>query len=203
MLIVISYPTSVPNEAKLINQLFDEGLTLFHLRKAEYDREQIKELLEHIDPLHYSKIVLHQHHDLAKEFGIKRLHFTEANRKTLTETDLGNLKTSQICLSTSVHSVEDYLSLSSHFNYSFFGPVYNSISKKDRKAMERKEDIKGLKKTSTKLIALGGISIFNLDETLNRGFDGLSVLGSIWESKDPLVEYIKLHKACAHCEITL
>ncbi len=202
MLIVISSPVSIENEASLINQLFDEGLGLFHLRKPDSSEDEIKNLMLNIDPNHYSKLVFHQHHYLAKNYGIKRFHYTELNRKQLKESDALDLKKHFFHLSTSIHSLEDYKNLSNCFDYAFLGPVFDSISKKDYKAIDVKNEIKNDEKRITKLIALGGITKSNLNEPISWGFDGVAVLGSVWENENPIKEFIQIKNACNHCEIT-
>ena len=74
-LIVISNPISISSEAQIINNLFNEGLRYFHLRKPNESMENIERLLAQIHPSFYPNIALHQHHQLASKFGIKRLHF--------------------------------------------------------------------------------------------------------------------------------
>jgi thiamine-phosphate pyrophosphorylase len=203
MLLVISYPTAIANEARIINRLFDEGLSLFHLRKPAGTEEQLRQLVVEIDLKHHSKLVFHQHHVLARTLGIRRFHFTEAVRNNLTEEELKQLKRELTQMSTSVHSTEDYLKLSMLFDYAFLGPVFDSISKKDYKAATFTHDLKKIKTDATKLIALGGISFTNYQKALFMGFDGVAVLGSIWESKDPVNEFIKLQESCRYSEITL
>src|SRR5687768_14398114 len=81
-LIVASDSALRKNEAAVINALFDEGLEVFHLRKPFTSAEETEQLLQQIDNTQVSKIALHQHHQLANMFGIKRLHYPEAKRKT-------------------------------------------------------------------------------------------------------------------------
>ena len=202
MLIVISSPVSIENEANLINQLFDEGLGLFHLRKPDSSEDEIKSLMLNIDATHYSKLVFHQHHYLAKNFGIKRFHYTELNRKQLNEEDALELKKHFFHLSTSIHSLEEYNNLFHCFDYTFLGPVFDSISKKDYKAIDVKNEIKIDEKRITKLIAIGGITKSNLNEPVNWGFDGVAVLGSIWENENPIKEFIQIKNACNLFDIT-
>lgn len=192
MLIVISSPTAIRNEPSLINQLFDEGLSVFHLRKPESSSQELVLLLQEIDSIHHSKIALHSHHYLAKSFGINRLHYTEASRKQLTEADFSE---NENVLSTSVHSVEDFKNLSEHFNYAFLSPVFNSISKPDYEAQPF--DLNGLdKKRSTKLIALGGIDEHNCSKAFDKGFDGIALMGSVWNSEDTIQTFKNIFSQC-------
>lgn len=192
MLIVISSPTAIRNEPSLINQLFDEGLSVFHLRKPESSSQELVLLLQEINSEHHSKIALHSHHYIAKSFGINRLHYTEASRKQLTEADFSE---NENVLSTSVHSVEDYKNLSDHFSYAFLSPVFNSISKPDYEAQQF--DLNGLdKKRSTKLIALGGIDEHNCSKVYEMGFDGIALLGSVWNSEDGINNFKNIQFQC-------
>lgn len=192
MVIVISHPTKLQNEASLINDLFDRGMPLLHVRKPEYSELEMAALLSEIDEKYLSKIALHQHHRLVEEFGINRLHFNEEER--LAE-EKGRGKKEELVvrgyiLSTSIHSLKDYSTLSSTFSYTFFGPVYDSISKPDYKAIAY--DLTSLPQNrATKLIALGGIDKYNFQELLYQGFDGIGLLGSVWEFKNEnTLEYI-------------
>ncbi len=192
MLIVISSPTAIRNEPSLINQLFDEGLSVFHLRKPESSSQELVLLLQEIDSIHHSKIALHSHHYLAKSFGINRLHYTEASRKQLTDVDFSE---NENVLSTSVHSVEDFKNLSEHFSYAFLSPVFNSISKPDYEAQPF--DLNGLEeKRSTKLIALGGINEHNCSKAFDMGFDGIALMGSVWNSEDTIQTFKNIFSQC-------
>ena len=195
MLIVISNPKPLKNEASLINRLFDEGLLLFHLRKPESSSQELVLLLQEINPIHYSKIALHSCHFLAKSFGINRLHYNETSRKQLTDTDFEVSTKDGLILSTSIHSVEDYNLLSDHFSYAFLSPVFDSISKADYKA--KQFDLSLRKKTSTKLIALGGITEENQYRAIDMGFDGVAMMGSIWNSEDKIKTFKNISQSLA------
>ena len=191
MLVVISNPEVIEDEAVIINQLFDEGMPLFHLRKPNYSREELTTLLNQIKSEYYSKISLHQYHEMANDFGINRLHFTEKNRLGTQEDMLQNLKKESL-LSTSVHSVGDYKNLGNNFEYSFFGPVFNSISKEGyHAALGNGFSVTNIK-NKTKIIAIGGINQDNITKVFDMGFDGAAVLGAIWQSPKNAICNFKL-----------
>lgn len=73
------------------------------------------------------RLVLHSHHQLALEFGINRIHFTEKNRVATSEEHLKKWK-EKFSLSTSIHQMSDFEELSSVFDYAFFDPIFESIS---------------------------------------------------------------------------
>ena len=39
------------------------------------------------------------------------------------------------------------------------------------------------------MIALGGIDLENIEKTLENGFDNVALLGSIWNSENPLKQF--------------
>jgi thiamine-phosphate pyrophosphorylase len=189
-LIVISHPDAIANEARLINQLFENGLTRFHLRKPGYDAGQIAGLLRQIDEQYHHYIVLHQHHVIAKEFDINRLHYTEQHRKTTDTDKLALLHHQGYILSTSVHEIATLQTLT-WFDNAFLGPVFNSISKLGYRA--KWPDSFSLDKQGIKLniIALGGISLSNLSKVKAMNFDGAAVLGTIWNNPDLAISNFK------------
>lgn len=190
MLIVITNPVIFTDEANIINTLFEEGLQLLHMRKPGIGIYHLKYLLGLIHEEYYDRLVLHQHYNLAGQYGINRIHFTESNRPDFDKIleMLGNDQ--EWIFSTSTHSLEDFNGLSHRYEYAFLSPVYNSISKPGYAPdIDIIESIKRRSNFNTKLIALGGISHKNYKQTLQTGFDGVAVLGNIWNSGDPICEF--------------
>ena len=191
MLIVVSNHLVIPNEARLINALFAEGLEVFHLRKPGATVDEVSRLLEEISPSNQSKISLHQHHSIANDFKIARLHFTEMKRQETDEGNLIQLKKSNFILSTSIHQTEEYKNLSSCFSYTFFGPVFNSISKEGYASTLTEEFKFPVKENRPKVIALGGIDATNMQTAMKMKFDGVAVLGAIWQKPEESIQKFK------------
>jgi thiamine-phosphate pyrophosphorylase len=196
MLVVISYPAAVVNEANIINALFDEGLEILHLRKPGADVNEITGLMEKIKPQYYHQIALYQHHEPANDFGINRLHFTEAKRKEMSEEALTALRAANHILSTSIHQTEAYNTLSPVFEYTFFGPVFNSISKQGYTSTVTDDFVFPVKVNHPKVIAIGGIDVTNIHKLEYMKFDGIAALGTIWQKPDESIQQFKaLQKA--------
>jgi thiamine-phosphate pyrophosphorylase len=186
----------IAGEAALINVLFDEGLELFHLRKPEASSEEIAALIGGIKPAYRSRIVLHQHHELASAFSIRRLHFTEALRARTDGQRLTELRRLGIRLSTSIHDAEEYEGLSSCFDYTLFGPVFNSISKAGYNAAVPEGFVFAAETARPQVIAIGGITPHNIRKALKMGFFGMAALGIIWQEPDKsLWQYRNLRAA--------
>jgi len=183
-LIVISHPSFLPNEAAIIQQLFDEGLQCFHLRKPQANEEEVRQLLNDIPAEYHHRIALHAFHHLANEYDIKRLHFTEEARKAGTghsSKDGSSSLSKEYVLSTSIHSLQTLQSLSTDFSYAFFGPVFNSISKQNYPGIAADGFYIQNDQKAVPVIALGGINAENIHQIKAMNFDGAAVLGTIWE----------------------
>ncbi|MFD2514821.1 thiamine phosphate synthase [Pontibacter locisalis] len=196
-LIVISSPAPITREPLRINELFEAGLEYFHVRKPDYPKEQLRQLLQQIHPEHYSKIALHQHHELSGEFGINRLHFTEQSRSITPAAELLKLKSEGYYLSTSVHSTEALQQLPPCFAYTFFGPVFNSISKPGYATSVLAGFCLTAAEKAVPVIALGGIDAEKIAQLVQMNFDGAAILGSIWKQPEQAVNnFTRIKEKC-------
>jgi thiamine-phosphate pyrophosphorylase len=186
-LIVISSPFAVADEGPLINNLFRAGLKYFHLRKPESDLQSLRDLLNEIEISFYDRIALHQFHEIANEFGIKRLHYTESARRTFCLKTMRKQQADGFTLSTSIHDIPS-LPRVEHFNYVFYSPVFNSISKPGYNSKVSEDLILDKAGYETKVIALGGVQVSNLPRIKRMGFDGAAVLGTLWNEPHKAVE---------------
>lgn len=196
-LIVISDAEMIDGEAVVINQLFKAGLTRLHLRKPGSTLQQICALLNQIDATFHSRIALHQYHELASVYSIKRLHYPEAARRQTAPALLASLQVKGYTLSTSIHDLSRAEPLSV-FDYAFFGPVFNSLSKPGYNS--NLSSAFRLDKQSIKpaLIALGGITSNQLTAVKTMGFGGAAVLGAIWNEPDKALQTFEKLKNIAN-----
>lgn len=179
-MIVISSPDFLPDEARSINRFFEEGMKYFHLRKPFSRKEEVKELIKAINPAYYDRISLHQHHELAEEFGISRLHFSEKHYGLTTPEVWKKLTDNGFRLSTSIHELAQLKTISPVFSYAFFGPVFDSISKRGYKSTLQDDFVLSNDLKTVKVIAIGGIDLSNISKIPAMNFDGVAVLGAIW-----------------------
>ena len=190
-MIVITNPFSIENEFQIIQQLFEEGLGLLHVRKPAYSENEIRSFLSNIDKRFYSKLVLHEQHHLAQEFKINSIHLKEKDRVEISE----NFQKTVSYLSTSVHNINDFNELSTYFDVAFLSPVFESISKEGYgKSNTILETIVNRTNFNTKLVALGGIKESNIKMALDSGFDSVALLGSIWLHDNPIQKFKQCHK---------
>ncbi len=181
-LVVISSPDAIPGELGLIEHLFVNGLKYFHLRKPKSSPEQVRQILEAIPEEHLSKISLHQHHNLASEFGIQRLHFPEQLRSITDTKKMERMRERGILITTSIHDPSHLIRLPGLFEYVFLGPVFQSISKAGYGPKFPLPDFNTQEKGKNQVIGLGGIHKANAAVLEKNKFDGFALLGTIWEA---------------------
>lgn len=193
-MIVISNPIATANEINTIHALFESGLELLHVRKPEFSAEEMKTFVTAIGLEYRNKLVLHSHYQLAKDLGIHRI---QMNPVRVLNSD--RVIPERNIFSTSTHSIDEFNSLSKNYEYAFLSPVFPSISKENYvPKINLFEDIKKRTNFDTKLVALGGISAANIKQTLEKGFDEVALLGSIWNTNNPIENF----KLCQQIVLT-
>ncbi|MDR2237599.1 MAG: thiamine phosphate synthase [Chryseobacterium sp.] len=191
MILIITPEEIMSGETDCINQLFQKGLDLLHIRKPFISRKEMDGFLSEIDAAFYPQLVLHSHYELADDYCISRFHFREAAR-------MGGAYEAyrdKGIISTSVHDISAYNELGKEWEYAFISPVFPSISKKGYgEGTEVLHEIQHRNNPEVKLVALGGINQHNIREISAYETDGVALLGAIWESDDPLETFEKCRK---------
>ncbi len=196
MIIVFTAEHDQNHEIENINQLFEEGLEALHFRKPHFNFEKCVDFLEKIDASYHSKIMTHQFHGLTEMFDLNGVHFKETFRKSIStniEDFVLMLQTSGFEISTGFHNVDELIDNEYLYDYTFLSPVFDSISKLNYQ--KKVFDFEKLKQCNNRVIALGGIHKENISQVFEKGFDGVAVLGSIWQANDPIKAYKELKKA--------
>lgn len=193
-LIVISPPDTFSGEIDILSQLFYSGLYRYHLRKSKWEKQRVKEHLEKIPSSFYPRIVLHGDLALTKGFPLSGFHLKE-NQPTPPAIPSKNL-------SRSFHTLEALHNSSNPLNYAFLSPIFDSISKPGHAAAFSHQSLERFLKNRSpntpsliKVIALGGILPHHVPVCRRLGFDGVAVLGGIWDSDNPLCVFHSYQKA--------
>lgn len=186
--ITITSPEFLSGEATFISKLFLQGLDLLHLRKPEASLEAYKQLLLQIPEQWHSRIVLHEHFELAEEY---KLHGIHLNRRCSVVPNAYHGS-----ISCSCHTIEEVITQKDSKNYVFLSPIFDSISKVGYHAAFSPTSLKQAAVENVideKVIALGGITANNIPLVKEWHFGGVALLGDIWKRmSDPQVdEYLK------------
>jgi len=180
MLIIITNNQALEKEADAINALFENGLTHLHLRKKTWFKKELAEFIESINTKWYKNIVLHTHPQLVFDYDLRGFHFNKS--QPYNEQLAEKLKVSGKTLSASSHSICDMSEYSLEVDYQLVSPIFSSNSKQNESKVMDHTKLKNylVLKPKSKFIALSGIEPDNITNALNLGFDGVAVLGFLW-----------------------
>lgn len=175
-LIYITLPYFFPDEAACITALLRSGLETLHLRKPQATATQMEQLIRAIPSVYYRRIVLHDHFDLARTYGLGGIHLNSRNPQPP--------KGWQGSISRSCHSLEEVQQYKPVCNYVFLSPVFDSISKQGYAAAFGDDELSRAAREGIidhRVYALGGISLERLPQVKAKGFGGAALLGDAWQ----------------------
>jgi thiamine-phosphate pyrophosphorylase len=187
MIQVITHTSYIPDETKIWEQLLNEGADSILLRKPGWPEADYASLLSQADPCCYPKLMIADHAALCEHYGLQGLHFGEAARGNISGEQLHNYQQKGWLLSSSIHSVDILKTISDSWNQLLLSPVFDSISKKGyRSAFSEnfrlnKDGFKG------NVLALGGINDISAGKARDMQFDGIALLGAVWENPERAV----------------
>ncbi|MDF3058274.1 MAG: hypothetical protein K0R17_2489 [Rariglobus sp.] len=189
-LIVISPEAEDVREHAVLAELFAAGLTDYHLRKPTWTREQLAAFLRVLPAGFHPRIVLHTHHDLATEFALGGLH--DRDRPKAQSNLLGYFVRSR-----AVHDVVTLRASLDCYDRVLFSPVFPSVSKSGYLPSFAPADLRSALALPRRaeVIALGGIDASRIPACRDLGFDGVAVLGAIWQAADPVRAFNELQNA--------
>lgn len=173
-LIVLSPPGNLPGEHRAVRALFEQGMECFHLRKPEMDEAGYRQYIAAIPAVYHNRIVVHDHHHLAGSYALGGVHGKQA------VADGGRTA------SRSVHELKEGAACEGVVDYVFLSPVFDSISKKGYKSPFDRDVLRRWLREAqpdrkTAVVALGGMDASRVAVVADLGFDGLAVLGALWE----------------------
>jgi len=167
------------NESSILGMFLNAGLDALHIRKPNWSKERIANLLEQLPKEHLHKVVLHSYPELAMEFGTG----IQLNSK------IRSLSCAPKVISRSCHSLHE-VEESESMSFVTLSPVFCSISKQGYNPHYDFCNI-NLKHIPTKVIALGGVTLESLPQLINAGFAGAAFLGAVWQKDDGINRMIK------------
>ncbi|QQT26249.1 thiamine phosphate synthase [Sphingobacterium spiritivorum] len=181
-MIIISPDTITPQHLELIHSFPWSDELLYHLRLPFTPKDDIIHILKDIDRHLYPFIVLHYHKETALKAGIRRVHISPDKKKEI------SLPDTDLILSASTHHVDEFNSLDADIAYAFISPVYPSISKEGYQATAdfKIHNIQHRTNFNSRMIALGGITEYNISELKTLGYDDVAMCGYIWKHQNPL-----------------
>ncbi len=195
-LVVITQDKFIPNEASIIAEIIDAGADRVHIRKPQANVNDIEQLLQSIPQQYHRQLVLHDAHPLASHYDIGGLHLNH-RQPSLPEWWSG-------AVSRSCHTLHEIETYQLQCNYLFLSPIYDSISKQGYTSFFTSQELLQAHRQGiidNNVIALGGITIDNINSVLMHGFGGIAVLGYVWnnhhtEKITHIIKQIKNQLSC-------
>jgi thiamine-phosphate pyrophosphorylase len=188
-LIVISPEAEDAREHAVLAELFAAGLTSYHLRKPSWTRDQLVAWLHALPCEFHPRIVLHSHHDLAQEFAIGGLH--DRDEPKASSNLLGYSMRSR-----AVHDLDTLRSSLDAYDRLLVSPILPSFSKPGYGPSTKlpEADLRAVLALPRRaeVIALGGIDVSRISVCRDLGFDGVAVLGAVWQAADPVAAFMQL-----------
>lgn len=192
--IVITLPEFIRNEAGYIEQLFESGIDLLHLRKPEASLEDYENLIQKIDAKWYPQIVIHEHFELCEKYQLHGIHLNKRN-SGIPKDYKGHISRSchnfqEVTAALNIPSKENpegnAPASKSIYDYVFLSPIFDSISKKDYRHSFTNKDLEdaayyGI--INEKVIALGGVIPEFIPQLRAWNFGGAAFLGAVWNER--------------------
>ena len=201
--ILYTAPSTVSNEIETISALMDLGVDYMYLRKENKDEHYWMAFVEQI-PFAHSKKIFSDHFRVLHEMELGGYHFSGKKLQEINPSDLNEnlvmLRNSEIKSSATVRSFIQLKELDGKFDILLLAPLFESISKPGHALDWNFEELKEYlhnRKSKTEIFALGGIDLDKIDMVHLLGFDGIAVLGAIWNnSEDPVVKMKAILEKC-------
>ena len=84
-LIIITSPDFIPDEARIVTELFKAGLDLLHVRKPDADVHAVENLLQGIAPEYRTRIVIHDFFSLKDKYLLGGIHVIRRHLQIMRE----------------------------------------------------------------------------------------------------------------------
>ncbi|MGK0390945.1 MAG: thiamine-phosphate pyrophosphorylase [Maribacter sp.] len=194
-LILITPPYSHPNEIEILSMAYELGVDRIHIRKPTIDEKTLRTYLDKLGEKIMARASLHYYENLMKDYSFSGFHFSSNNWKEILDEENEFINDDNILLSSSFHHPNEIQTKGNGLDYAFCSPVFPSISKEGYLPSFEWDvgaiaiDIQGMTQShplntpKLELYALGGITSQKVAACKVRGFQGVAVLGAIWNQK--------------------
>lgn len=176
--IAITPPDFLPDEADRIAMLLRGDALACARTQTRATADAMRRLLVSLPSWCLPRIVLHDHHELCREFAVGGIHL---NRRQPTVSD--DLRHRSLTVSCSCHSIEEVALRKASVDYLFLSPIFDSISKAGYKSNFTIDELRTAADTGiidSRVFALGGVTPDRLPLLQSIGSGGAAMLGAVW-----------------------
>jgi thiamine-phosphate pyrophosphorylase len=206
LLSVISPEDFSADEPDILAALFAAGLERYHVRKPRATAHELERWLRNLPREWRARLVLHSHHHLVDTLGLHGRHWGERGCAPVATTVNSWTLTSRAC-----HDLPGLRQALGRDDIVLLSPVFASISKPGHAPDGRiPHDVlrtilisRSTVARRTRVFALGGVTIDRIHTCCELGFDGVAVLGAVWQAPDPIAAFESLREACERFQTPL
>ena len=196
-LTIISHPQEQQDYEKLSEQTY-EKIHSFHIRKPQWQRQELENYLRRMPLVLRRKSVTHQYFGLSTTYQLWGIHLNRRCFGILKE-NAHAFETHRV-ISASLNTLSDMAHpMIQRLAYFFLSPIFDSLSKENHPARwthtTLKEALNQPQIPKGKAFALGGITLPHLPICQALGFAGVAVLGSVWGASAPTAHVLRLSTA--------
>lgn len=179
------------DERKILENLFNNGLSTFHLCRPDWSASQQKKWLESLPARLRPCVVPQQFPNDVKTFKLGGFH---AKRASAVPSNFGGNVFLQC------ESFSDVLGVSAFNGVAVLGPIFppkeRDVTVPHRTPAEFAATVAFCKKShpKTKILAFGGITAENIHLCKKMGFDGIIVSKAVWKASNPVEAFKNLVK---------
>lgn len=181
MIQILTHPTWVPEETRYWQQLLDAGADNILLRKPGWPEADYEQLLQEADASCYGKLIIAGHPALCEKYGLRGIHFSENAANLLSAESIAGYRQQGILLSTSVHTTATLQTAGAHWDQLLLAPIFDSISKPGHLSLFKEDFTLSKEHYQGRVLALGGVDHHTALKARNMQFDGIALLGAIWQ----------------------
>src|ERR1035437_2021744 len=200
-LVLISPSEKKDTEIPFLLNMFEQGLPTYHVRKTKYSTRQLQNFLSEIPEKYHKRIVIHTHHELAMKFNLKGGYISRSHKKKKFRLWLRmkwfKFKKSNLQVSATIRHTENLLENEFNYDHVVLYPVFDSLSGNFQAGFSEYNIKSALQNTKYKVIARGGVSVDKIQKAHELGFDGVAFYTSIWKTKNPVQEFLKVKEKFA------
>lgn len=173
-LIVITPELPAEGEARMLARMLEEGIDHVHVRHPGVSADVIDGILSGIPSSLHTRVHLHDCFELTLRHPGVGIHLN-GRHPTVPSGHRG-------MVSRSCHTVEE--AIAGGTDYVTLSPVFPSISKPGYSAAFTDSQLRSI--PPGKVFALGGVTLERIEQLKRYPFLGAALLGSVWQSADPL-----------------
>ena len=194
-LIVITPSKNIDNEHYLLGKMLDMGLPALHVRKPKLSKENLKSYLSEFTTAQQKKIIIHTHHNLMWQIGLKGIHVSKRHRRrkfwfAVSKMKL-RLRRGNFMIGNACKSLSSLDETYSQFDYVMISPVFTNPHG-HRPSFNPATLKRMIPVYPGKVIARGGATIESIQKAKDIGFAGIAFQRFLWDNPDPLGNFKKI-----------